>query len=88
MNQNPRTVTDTHNRYFTLDPSGIGPLKFLLEAYEGAAVMRTLPNTTSTIELMIAPGFEEVIEGILCELSPRYDIIEIPPPEDIDTPTG
>jgi hypothetical protein len=87
-NRNPRTVADTHNRYFTLDPSGIGPLKFLLEAYEGAGVMRTLPDTDSIIELMIAPGFEEVIEGILAEISTRYNIVEIPLPENIDTPAG
>ena len=81
-------VSDTIYRYFTLDRSGIGPLKFLLEAYEGIAVMRTLPNTTSTIEIMIAPGFEEVVEGILAEITSEYDIIEISPPADINTSSG
>ncbi|MBN1882218.1 MAG: DUF4911 domain-containing protein [Deltaproteobacteria bacterium] len=74
-------VRDTINRYFTLERSGIGPLKFLLEAYEGIAVMRTLPDTASTIEIMIAPGFEEVVDGILAEISSQYDISEITPPE-------
>ena len=79
---------DTIFRYFILDRSGIGPLRFLLEAYEGIAVMRTLPDTAATIELMIAPGFEEAVAGILAEISPLYDITEIPPPENIDTPSG
>ena len=81
-------VSDTINRYFTLDRSGIGPLKYLLEAYEGIAVMRTLPNTTSTIEIMIAPGFEEVVDEILAEITSKYGIIEIPPPKESDIPSG
>ena len=81
-------VRDTIFRYFTLDRSSIGPLKFLLEAYEGAGVMRTLPDTDNIIELMIAPGFEEVVDGILAEITPRYDIIEIPPPTESDVPSG
>lgn len=87
---NPSTqmVRDTIFRYFTLDRSGIGPLKFLLEAYEGAGVMRTLPDTDCIIELMIAPGFEEVVDGILTEIAPQYDIIEIPPPKDRNIPSG
>jgi len=81
-------VRDTIYRYFTLDRSGIGPLKFLLEAYEGAGVMRTLPNTDCIIEIMIAPGFEEVVDGILAEITSQYDIIEISPPTDRDIPSG
>jgi AmmeMemoRadiSam system protein A len=81
-------VRDTIYRYFTLDRSGIGPLKFLLEAYEGAGVMRTLPDSAHIVEIMIAPGFEEVIDGILAEISSRYGIIEVSSPTDIDTPSG
>ncbi|MFH1625628.1 MAG: DUF4911 domain-containing protein [Pseudomonadota bacterium] len=49
---------DTIQKYFKVERKNIAFLKFILEAYEGMAVMRTLDAQEGVVELMIAPNFE------------------------------
>ena len=64
---------DTHSRYFRLRPKDIAYFKFIIESYDGMAVVRTLDPSEAVVELMIAPGWEqdvdEVLEGLAKEIS-------------------
>jgi hypothetical protein len=73
---------DTVSRYFRLHRKDIAYFKFIIESYEGMAVVRTKDPREAVIELMVAPGWEkevdEVIEGLAREieiepLSPGFD---------------
>jgi len=63
---------DTHSRYFRVRREDIAYLKFILEAYEGMAVLRTTDPHEAVVELMVAPGWEkdveEVIDGLRKEI--------------------
>ena len=63
---------DTVSRYFRLHRKDIAYFKFIIESYEGMAVVRTKDPREAVVELMIAPGWEkdvdEVIEGLRREI--------------------
>ena len=75
---------DTKNRYYKIDEAGIGLLKFLIESYEGAAVIRTICTVDSLIEIMIAPGFEAEVEAVIDELRDEFRITNIEKPEGLE----
>ncbi len=64
---------DTQSRYFRLRREDIAYFKFIIESYEGMAVVRTRDRFEAVVELMIAPGWEkdvdEVLEGLQKEIS-------------------
>jgi hypothetical protein len=59
---------DTVSRYYRLHRKDIAYFKFIIESYEGMAVVRTQDPHEAVVELMVAPGWEkdvdEVIEGL------------------------
>ena len=55
-------------RYFRVNRTDMVYLKFILEAYEGMNVMSTVDNGAGIIRIVIMPGFEEDMEGLLAEL--------------------
>ncbi len=59
---------DTHSLYLRLHRKDIAYLKFIIESYEGIAVVRTRDPSEAVVELMVAPGWEEdvhqVVEGL------------------------
>ncbi len=59
---------DTHSIFLRLRPEDIAYFKFIIESYEGMAVVRTQDPQEAVIEVMIAPGWEkdmdEVLEGL------------------------
>jgi hypothetical protein len=59
---------DTQSRYFRLHRKDIAYFKFIIESYEGMAVVRTKDPREAIVELMVAPGWEndidEVLEGL------------------------
>jgi len=63
---------DTVSRYFRLRRKDIAYFKFIIESYEGMAVVRTKDPHEALVELMVAPGWErdvdEVIEGLQREI--------------------
>lgn len=71
---------DTQSRYFRIDRKDIAYFKFIIESYEGMAVVRTHNAKEAVVELMIAPGWEkdveEVIEGLRKEI--RIEIMSPP----------
>jgi len=67
---------DTHSRLFRIRRQDIAYFKFILESYEGMAVVRTKESNEAIVELMVAPGWEkdvdEVLEGLQQEISIEY----------------
>jgi hypothetical protein len=63
---------DTHSIYFRVRREDIAYLKFIIESYEGMAVLRTCDPREAVVELMVAPGWEkdaeEVINGLRKEI--------------------
>ena len=55
-------------RYFKVNRRDMVYLKFVLEAYEGMNVMSTVDNAAGIIRILIMPGFEEDMAGLLDEL--------------------
>jgi hypothetical protein len=63
---------DTQSRFLRIRREDIAYFKFIIEAYEGMAVVRTKDPHEAVVELMIAPGWEkdvdEVLEGLRKEI--------------------
>jgi hypothetical protein len=64
---------DTQSKYFRLRREDIAYFKFIIESYEGMAVVRTKDPYEAIVELMVAPGWEkdldEVLEGLRKEMA-------------------
>ncbi len=64
---------DTRSRYFRVHRQDIAYFKFIIESYEGMAVVRTKDPQEAVVELMVAPGWErdleEVLEGLRKEIT-------------------
>lgn len=74
---------ETIQKYFRVQRKNIAFLKFVLEAYDGVAVMRTLESHEGVVELMIAPDFEREVTEILDSLRGEFEVQPIDPPADI-----
>jgi hypothetical protein len=59
-----KTITQNYR----VDRREIAFIKFIFEAYDGIAGMRTLNPAKGIIELRIAPGCEEQVDRILQDL--------------------
>jgi len=63
---------DTQSRYLRLHRKDIAYFKFIMESYEGMALVRTRDPYEAIVELMVAPGWErdvdEVLEGLRKEI--------------------
>ena len=58
-------------KIYRIDRREIYFLRFLLEAYEGAASMTTLDAQEGTIALDVAPGREKEADAIMGEIEHR-----------------
>ncbi|MFA6008637.1 MAG: DUF4911 domain-containing protein [Desulfobacteraceae bacterium] len=60
-------------KYYRVNPSDIGFIRYIFEAHDGLAVISTLPEAKDTIVLRIAPGCEEdvlqIVSGLKLEVS-------------------
>ena len=65
-------------RYYLLPPSEITYVGFIVHAYEGLAVVRTLNARAGLIEMLVAPDLEEELRALLENLSSEIPIKEIP----------
>jgi hypothetical protein len=67
------SMMDTQSIYLRLQRKDIAYFKFIVESYEGMAVVRTKDPHEAVVELMVAPGWEkdvdEVLEGLRKEIS-------------------
>jgi hypothetical protein len=64
---------DTQSKYFRIGRKDIAYFKFIIESYEGMAVVRTKDPYEAVVELMVAPGWEkdllEILECLQREIS-------------------
>ena len=56
-------------RYYRVDRKEIYYLKFILEAYDGIAMFRTVDPKAGLVELFIAPGCEKTVDAVIEDLS-------------------
>ncbi|MBW2412581.1 MAG: DUF4911 domain-containing protein [Deltaproteobacteria bacterium] len=59
---------ETSKRYYRVDRSEIAYLRFIFEAYDGIAVVKTVDAQKGIIVLRIAPGCEDDVEYVLQDL--------------------
>jgi hypothetical protein len=59
---------DTQSRFFRIRRQDIAYFKFILESYEGMAVVRTKDPCEAIVELMVAPGWEKDADEALAGL--------------------
>jgi hypothetical protein len=69
---------DTQSRYFRLHREDIAYFKFIIESYEGMAVVRTQDPREAVVELMVAPGWEKDLEEVLEGLRKEITIETLP----------
>ena len=67
----------TTAQYYRVDRRQIAYIKFIFEAYDGIAGMRTINPTKGIIKLYIAPGCQEQVGRILQDLKNRILIQRI-----------
>ncbi len=58
----------TIKKYFRIDRREICFLKFIIEAYDGIAVLTTIDPVKGIVVINIAPGCEEEVEMIIKDL--------------------
>ena len=61
-------LLQTISKFYLIDRKRVGFIKFILEAYDGIAVVETIDPMAAKIELHIAPGCESDVENVLREL--------------------
>lgn len=61
-------------RHVFIAPREIHFLRFILEGYEGLAVVTTVQPESGLVQLSIAPGCEEDVERILEAESSRLEL--------------
>jgi hypothetical protein len=65
---------DTQSRYFRLHRKDIAYFKFIIESYDGMAVVRTKDSDEAIVELMVAPGWERDLDKVLEGLGKEIQI--------------
>ena len=65
----PPDVLQTTQRYYRVERRDISFLRFILEGYEGAAVLTTVDADNGIVGVRIAPGREQEIAALLDALT-------------------
>ncbi|HJX59824.1 MAG TPA: DUF4911 domain-containing protein [Thermodesulfobacteriota bacterium] len=65
---------DTVSRYYRLHRKDIAYFKFIIESYDGMAVVRTKDPHEAIVELMVAPGWEKDVEKVIEGLQREIEI--------------
>ena len=71
-------MVETIKKYYRIDRREISFLKFILEAYDGLAVLTTVDSKKGIIVINIAPGCEGDVKMILQDLKQNVMIENIP----------
>ena len=61
-------LAQTIKQHYRVDRREIAFIRFIIEAYDGLAIVTTLDPETGLIEFQIAPGCEQDVEMILQDL--------------------
>ena len=60
-----------------MDRKEISFLKFIIEAYDGVAVVRTIDSEMGIVALHVSPGCENEVEAVLKELKKEIMIEDV-----------
>ena len=66
-------LNETIKQHYRVDRRKIAFIRFIVEAYDGLAIVTTLDPAAGLIEFQIAPGCEQDVETILQDL--KQDIM-------------
>ncbi len=65
---------DTTSKFIRVHRKDIAYFKFILESYEGMALVRTRDPNEAVVELMVAPGWEKDVDQVIEGLQREIDI--------------
>ncbi|MCS6925967.1 MAG: DUF4911 domain-containing protein [Candidatus Binatia bacterium] len=66
--------------YLRVRREDIALLKFVLESYEGIAIVRTIDRKKATVVVLAMPDFLHHVRAVLASLREHMDWYEIPAP--------
>jgi hypothetical protein len=72
-----RMSDESVKRYYRVDRREIAFIKFILEAYDGLAMLETLDPTAGMVVFHIAPGCEAEVNAVLQDLKREILIEEV-----------
>ncbi|ETR72178.1 MAG: hypothetical protein OMM_07664 [Candidatus Magnetoglobus multicellularis str. Araruama] len=67
----------TRKQLFRIHRNHICFVRFILEAYDGIALMRTLDAKKGIVEIMTAPGCADEVDEILVDLRHQIPIVQL-----------
>ena len=70
---------DTISLIIQIPPQEIAYLSFIIESYEGVAVVRTIDPRTGLVELMVSPHFQVEMDAILADLAREFPVQNVSP---------
>jgi len=70
-------TVETTRRVYRIDRRQISFVKFILEAYDNVAVMSTLDPRQALVQVVIAPGCETMVDGILTGLGGEVGVVPV-----------
>ncbi len=73
---------NTVQRYFRVNPQDMAYVKFIVDAYEGLAVLRTVDPEEGIVEWMIPPDLMEEVEELIDSLQGEIAIVPMSPPRE------
>lgn len=65
----PYSHTTTTRQLYRIEKKAICFFRFILEGYDGAAILETLDPKAGIIALHVAPGCEDMVDGIIHDLA-------------------
>jgi hypothetical protein len=68
--------------FLRVAPEDIAFLKFVIESYEGVAVVRTLDRYAAVIVVLVSEDFRDVARALLADMHGRIVFEEIEEPPD------
>jgi len=71
---------NTIQKYFRVNPRDMAYLKFIVESYEGLAVIRTVNPREGIVEWMIPPSLVEEADELIASLQEEIVIMRVGPP--------
>ena len=77
----PPTAMQTSVRYYRIDRRDISFVRFILEAYEGIAVLTTIDPVEGAVKVTIAPGYEQMVVDLVDTMNTRQEIFMEPLPD-------
>ncbi len=70
-------TVETTRRVYRIDRCQISFVKFILEAYDNVAVMSTLDPRQALVQVIIAPGCETIVDGIMTGLGGEVGVVPV-----------